>query len=215
MASLSFGGAAFESASIPPELEPEALAGAGLQSSGSAPVSWGRTQRGQTWRQAMFRRGLPAALLATLALGGAYWMLRVRTGPAAKLPAGSTDVNPSEPERSAGARLAPPEAAEEPVVRALKPAPQAEVAPAAEQPSPELSRVAEARVAPPSIERGKAPASAPKAVKPSAAVGAAKAPAAPRVDNTAAGSSSEPGDAKTTRPNFLNKLEGQDYGGRE
>lgn len=224
MAPLSYGGASFDSASVPPELEPEALGGAGLKGSGSAPVSWGGTQRGQTWRQAMFRRGLPAALFAALALGGAYWMLRARTGPAAKLPTASTDVSSSESERSASARPAPAEppaekpgesGAEQPVVRALKPAPPEEAAPAPEQPSQEAPRAAEARLAPVNAERAKPPASASKAVKPSSTSGVGKAPAAARPEGAAAGSAAEQRDAKTTRPNFLNKLEGQDYGGRE
>ena len=216
VAPLSFGSTPFDSANVPPELEPEAPGGAGLQS-GSAPVSWGRTQRGQTWRQAMVRRGLPAALFATLALGGVYWVLRARTGPAAKLPTAAADVN-STPDPSPG--VEPPSlentrvaedpaqrAVEEPFVRALRPTPQAEATPAPEQPSPEAQRPPEPRVNPGTTERAKAPA--PKAVKPSAG-GTGKAPAAARADSAA-----EPRDAKSTRPNFLNKLEEQDYGGRE
>ncbi len=223
------GSLMLNSAGVPPELEPDALQGAGLKSSGSAPVSWGGTQRAQTWRQAMFRRGLPAALFAALALGAAYWVLRVRTGPAAKLPTAAADVGSSEAERSAGVRsasLAKPaesageSAADQPVVRALKPVPPVEAAPAPEHPSSagvartpteEAPSASEARVAPATAERAKAPASAPKPVKPSAG----KAPAAARPDSAAAGSASEARDAKTTRPSFLNRLEGQDYGGRE
>jgi hypothetical protein len=177
----------------------------------------------------MFRRGLPAALFAALALGGAYWVLRARTGPAAKSPTASTDLGSSEAERSVGVRPASLEkraesagesAAEQPVVRALKPAPPGEGAPAPEQPSSarapltpteQAARAPEARVTSVSAERAKAPASAPKAVKPSTG----KAPVAARSDSAAAASASEPRDAKTTRPNFLNRLEGQDYGGRE
>ena len=169
----------------------------------------------------MFRRGLPAALFATLALGGVYWMLRARTGPA-KSPTAAADVSSSESVHAAGVRPAALEKAadnnraaedpaqrvvEEPVVRALRPTPQPEAAPAPEQPGPEAQRPPEPRVNPGTTERAKAPA--PKAVKPSAG-GTGKAPAAARADSAA-----EPRDAKSTRPNFLNKLEEQDYGGRE
>ena len=150
----------------------------------------------------MFRRGLPAALFGMLALGGIYWMLRARTDPAAKSPAAAADVGSSESERSAGA---PPVSAQtdrenqaaETAAAELNRAEQA-----AEQPV-----VRALKPAPATVEAAKAP-------KPSAAAGAGKAPAA-RADGAAPSSPSELRDAKSTRPKFLNTLEGQDYGGRE
>ena len=161
----------------------------------------------------MVRRGLPAALFATLVFAGVYWVLRSRTGPAAKSPVVSTEASFSEPPRSAGVRpepLVPP--AEQPVVRALKPAPQPEPVPV---PAPAVAAaktdapVAEAHVS----------AAEPQALKPprgpkTSGAAAGKGPAAPRTEGSPA-NGAEARDAKVTRPTFLNKIETQDYGGRE
>jgi serine/threonine protein kinase len=186
---------------------------AGLQS-GSDPISWGRTQRGQSWRQAMYRRGLPAALFATLALVGVYLVLRPSSvPPASSSPVAATapeierpNVSPSVSEPSAK----PPGA---PVVRSLQPAPEHEQ----ELPPPTALEQPRVQALPPpelpSARGTKAPpVSAPPAVSPKPP---AAALARPVKERPAPSVSQDSVDGKSTRPSFLKKLDNQDYGGRE
>jgi serine/threonine protein kinase len=196
------GGASIAEQGAPPT--------AGLQS-GTDPISWGRTQRGQSWRQAMYRRGLPAALFATLALIGVYWVLRPASVPATKsLPVASAAPEierPSVPEPNAK----PPG---EPVVRSLQPAPER----VQELPPPDALEPPRVQALPaPELPQPKGtkapPSSAPPAVSPKPPAAAVARPIKERPAASATGQDSV--DGKSTRPNFLKKLDNQDYGGRE
>jgi serine/threonine-protein kinase len=178
----------------------------------SASTSWGNTQRGSGWRQAMSRRVVAGLALAAAAVGAAYYLGGGGSGsasPDALAPdraaadssgqsaasvvgIGPTPTAPAEPRDA-------PEAATEPAL-------EAEVEPGAEPgesvPPPSAPAVAPASEPP-----------APKAPRRAEAVRPAVVPM-PSRDSAATGSP-EPAEASRPAPKPPRKIEIPDFGGRE